>query len=73
MPREPVKSIEVAAPDRLLTPQEVCDRLGVTDRWLRRQVAEGQIEVVKARRLNRFRESYINDWIAENTRGTEAL
>lgn len=68
-----VKSIEVAGPDRLLTPDEVCERLGVTPRWLRRQVAEGQIEVVKARRLNRFRESYISDWIAKNTRSPEAV
>lgn len=59
------------APDRLLTPAEVCERLGVTERWLRRQIAEGHFEVVKARRLNRFRESYINQWISDQTRSPE--
>jgi excisionase family DNA binding protein len=54
-----VKTIEV--PDRLLTPDEVCERLSVTPRWLRRAVDEGRIERVKVGALNRFRESYIDE------------
>lgn len=60
-----VHSIEVAAPDRLLTPDEVCERLAVSPRWLKRAVAEDRIERVKVGYFNRFRESYI-DGLVEN-------
>jgi excisionase family DNA binding protein len=60
-----VQSIEVATHDRLLTPNEVCERLGVSMRWLRRAVTEGRIDRVKMGHLNRFRESYI-DGLVEN-------
>ena len=57
--------------DRLLTPQEMAERLGVTERWLRRALAEGRLEVVKVGRLNRFRSSYVEQFIAANTHGPE--
>lgn len=56
---------ELKVTDRLLTPQEVCDRLGITDRWLRRALDEGRIERVKVGKLNRFRESYIDELVAK--------
>lgn len=57
--------------DRLLTPQEVAELLDVTERWLRRALAEGRLEVVKVGRLNRFRSSYVERFIAANTHGPE--
>jgi len=62
---------EQQTPDRLLTPQEVAARLGVTDRWIRRALAEGRLEVVKLGRLNRFRESYVEAFIQANTHAPE--
>jgi excisionase family DNA binding protein len=52
------------AGDRLLTPEEVCDRLGVTKRWLRRQLEKGLLDAVKVGKHNRFREAYINGIVA---------
>lgn len=57
-----VKSQVVATPsERLLTPDEVCERLGVTRRWIRRQVDKGLLQPVKVGQFNRFRESVIDD------------
>ena len=58
-------TVEVAVSDRLLTPDQVCERLAVTPRWLKRAVQERRIERVKMGELNRFRESYI-DGLVEN-------
>jgi excisionase family DNA binding protein len=62
-----VRHIEVQESDRLLTPEEVAERLGVTLRWVRRAVAEKRLKVVKVGRLNRFRESFIDEFIEFNT------
>jgi excisionase family DNA binding protein len=61
----------ITEPDRLLTPQEACERLGLTERQLRRQIGEGRMEVVKIGRLNRFRESFIENLITANTHAPE--
>src|SRR5687767_4450975 len=61
----PKRKAVVEEPERLLTPEEVCERLGLKPRQLRRQIAEHRIEVVKIGRLNRFRESYIDSLVAE--------
>jgi len=54
-----MKSISRSTPDRLLTPEEVCDRLGVSSRWLKRALEEQRIQPTKMGRLNRFPESLV--------------
>ncbi len=49
--------------DRLLTPEEVCERLNVTRRWLRRADARREFPIVKVGSLNRYPESAIEDYI----------
>lgn len=63
-----VTRTERSSVDRLLTPDEVCERLGVSDRWLRRQIHERRIEVVKVGALNRFSEAYIEAYVERQTR-----
>lgn len=60
-----MKVKNTAPRDRLLTPDEACERLGLTMRQLRRQIEFGRIEVTKVGKLNRFRESYI-DGLVQN-------
>lgn len=54
--------------DRLLTPEEVCERLNVTRRWLRRADARGDFPVVKMGILNRYPESAIEAYIEAQCR-----
>jgi excisionase family DNA binding protein len=54
--------------DKLLTPQQVCDRLGIRPKTLYEWVSQKRIEVVKlSARCNRFRESVIQRMIDERT------
>jgi excisionase family DNA binding protein len=54
--------------DRLLTPEEVCERLNVNLRWLDRAVSEKRFRVVKVGKLNRFYEGDIEAFIESQTR-----
>ena len=55
--------------DRLLTPQEVADRLGVSERWVRDHATRRwpRITAVKLGSLLRFRWSDVEDFLAHNT------
>jgi excisionase family DNA binding protein len=48
---------------RLLTAQEVAERLGVTTAWVWAQTRAGKIPHVQLGRYRRFREEAIEDWI----------
>jgi excisionase family DNA binding protein len=52
-----------AQKEKLLTPEEVCERLNVTRRWLRRADAQRTFPIVKVGSLNRYPESSIEDYI----------
>jgi excisionase family DNA binding protein len=49
--------------DRLLTPEEVCARLNVTRRWLRRADERHTLPRVKVGLLNRYPESGVEAYI----------
>ncbi|HEX4436683.1 MAG TPA: helix-turn-helix domain-containing protein [Solirubrobacteraceae bacterium] len=49
-----------------LTPEEVCERLNVSDRWLRRANEKGILPRVKMGLLNRYPESGIEAYIEAN-------
>ena len=48
---------------RLLTAQEVAERLGVTTAWVWAQTRAGQIPHVQLGRYRRFREEAIEEWV----------
>ena len=50
--------------DRLLTADEIADRLGVTTQWVWAQARAGQIPHVRLGRYRRFRESAIEAWVS---------
>jgi predicted DNA-binding transcriptional regulator AlpA len=61
--------------EQLLTAREVADKLGMSPRWVLTQFEEGRMPGIK---LNdtpkgrvRFRESVIDRWIEERSRGPE--
>jgi excisionase family DNA binding protein len=49
--------------DKLLSPEEVCERLNVGRRWLRRADAKHVFPIVKIGGLNRYPESAIEGYI----------
>ena len=51
--------------DRLLTAQEIAERLGVNPHWVSAQARAGRIPHVRLGRYRRFRESAIEAWICE--------
>jgi excisionase family DNA binding protein len=53
--------------DPLLTPDEVCERLNVTRRWIRRAIENDYFPVVKIGGFNRFPESGVEAYIEANT------
>lgn len=55
--------------ERLLTPQEVADRLGVSQRWVRDHATRRwpRITAVKLGSLLRFRWRDVEDFLAHNT------
>jgi len=59
----------VRADERLLTPQEVADRLGVSQRWVRDHATRRwpRITAVKLGSLLRFRWRDVEDFLAHNT------
>ncbi len=50
----------------LLNCERAANRLGVTDRWVRRAVYERRIPFVKIGRLVRFRPEDLDRYVAEN-------
>ena len=52
-----------AQKEKLLTPEEVCERLNVTRRWLRRADAGRTFPIVKVGSLNRYPESAVEEYI----------
>jgi excisionase family DNA binding protein len=63
--------------DRLLTAQEIAERLGVNTQWVWAQARAGRIPHVRLGRYRRFRESAVEAWIceleAESTASASAL
>jgi predicted DNA-binding transcriptional regulator AlpA len=58
---------EVVDERRLITPAEVCEKLNCKPRWLRRADEAGRFSRVKLGQLNRYYESEIEAYIAEQT------
>lgn len=58
--------------DELLTPEEVCERLKATRRWLRRADARRDFPIVKVGSLNRYPESAIEAYIESRRQPVEA-
>lgn len=58
--------------DPLFTAKEAAEYLGVSERWIKAQLAEGAIPRTKLRKLNRFRKSDLDVWIAEHTTKPES-
>jgi len=50
---------------RLLTVDQVAERLGVTKDWVWAQARAGQIPYVQLGRYRRFREETLENWLAE--------
>jgi excisionase family DNA binding protein len=50
---------------RLLTAEEVADRLGVTKTWVWAQAREGRIPHVRLGRYRRFREEALEQWLGD--------
>jgi excisionase family DNA binding protein len=50
---------------RLLTVEEVAERLGMTKEWVWSQARSGRIPHVKLGRYRRFREEAIEQWLRE--------
>ena len=54
--------------DKLLTIEEVCERLGGVKPWtIRAWVSQKKIPYTKVGRLTRFPEALINEWVRANT------
>jgi excisionase family DNA binding protein len=51
--------------DRLLTADEIAQRLGVTTQWVWAQARAGRIPHVRLGRYRRFREPTIDAWIRQ--------
>ena len=57
-----------APPERLMTIEEVCRKLGGVKPWtVRMWVSQRKIPFTKVGRLTRFPEARIDRWISENT------
>lgn len=56
--------------DRLLTAEEIADRLGVTPQWVWAQARAGRMPHVRLGRYRRFRESAVEAWLEELEVGT---
>jgi excisionase family DNA binding protein len=52
--------------DRLLTPEDVAERLNVSLRFVRRLCHERRLAYVKVGRLVRFNETDVRTWLAEH-------
>ena len=60
--------------DRLLTAEEIAERLGVKTQWVWAQARAGHIPHVRLGRYRRFRESAIEEWLSSlEAPGTSSL
>ena len=50
---------------KLLTAQQVAERLGMTESWVWAQARKGAIPHVQLGRYRRFREETIDEWLRE--------
>ena len=50
---------------KLLTAEEVAERLGMTEDWVWAQARKGTIPHVQLGRYRRFREEAIDEWLRE--------
>lgn len=68
-PQGQMRNASLAGSDRLLTPQQVADRLGVSERWVRDHATRRcpRIPAVKLGPLLRFRLSDIERFLGENS------
>jgi excisionase family DNA binding protein len=51
--------------DRLLTAEEIAERLGVKTQWVWAQARAGRIPHVRLGRYRRFRESAVEAWLCQ--------
>ena len=51
--------------DRLLTAEEIAERLGMKTDWVWAQARAGRIPHVRLGRYRRFRESAVEEWLRE--------
>ena len=51
--------------DRLLTAEEIAERLGMRTDWVWAQARAGQIPHIRLGRYRRFRESAVEAWLRE--------
>ncbi len=58
--------------ERLMTAEQVADRLGVRRDWVYRQSRSGFLPVIRLGRYHRFRREAIEDWIRAQERATVA-
>jgi excisionase family DNA binding protein len=58
-------SLEAPLVDRLLTAEEIAQRLGVRTQWVWAQARAGRIPHVRLGRYRRFRESAVEAWVCE--------
>src|SRR5438552_19150431 len=68
--RSPNSTVVTLQPsERLLSPQEVADRLGVSERWVRDHATRRspRIRAVKLGPMLRFRLSDVEDFVIENS------
>jgi excisionase family DNA binding protein len=61
-----------SGPEKLLTAEEVAERLGVGVKWVWAQARAGSIPHVKLGRYRRFRPEAIDRWIADLERRSSA-
>jgi excisionase family DNA binding protein len=59
--------------DRLLTAEEVAERLGMRTDWVWAQARAGQIPHVRLGRYRRFREAAIEAWLRDLETGGSGL
>ena len=59
-------------PTKLLTAQQVAERLGVTPAWVWAQTRAGLIPHVRLGRYRRFREEAIDEWLRQLERSNAA-
>ncbi len=57
--------VESPSVDRLLTAEEVAERLGVKTQWVWAQARAGRIPHVRLGRYRRFRESAVEAWLCD--------
>ena len=53
--------------DELLTVKEVAEKMKITEKSVRRYVAEGMLKAIKLERVLRFREDDIEEFLTERT------